>query len=169
MAETDIHRDQMIYLIVALNNRYRDNPSVYVSGNLLIYYREGDPSKSVSPDTFVVFGVPKQQRRVYKLWEEGKAPNVVFEVTSRKTRRQDLRTKWELYAGLGVHKYFLFDPLEEYLEPPLQGYRLVGGSVPTSKSPLHRLHERMVYRYPPCLSKEVDPHTAILSLIYRQA
>ena len=29
---------------------------------------------------------------------------------------------------LGVHEYFLFDPLAEYLRPQLQGFRLVRGS-----------------------------------------
>jgi hypothetical protein len=28
---------------------------------------------------------------------------------------------------LGVQEYFLFDPLREYLKPPLQGYQLFGG------------------------------------------
>jgi hypothetical protein len=28
---------------------------------------------------------------------------------------------------LGVHEYFLYDPLGEYLRPPLQGYRLQEG------------------------------------------
>jgi hypothetical protein len=32
-----------------------------------------------------------------------------------------------LYAQLGVKEYFLFDPIHEYLDPPLQGYRLVRG------------------------------------------
>jgi len=30
---------------------------------------------------------------------------------------------------LGVREYFLFDPTEDYLEPPLQGHRLVGGQL----------------------------------------
>jgi Uma2 family endonuclease len=136
MAETGIHVQRIIYLITALNGRYQENPQVYVIGNIFIYYEEGDPSKSVSPDTFVVFGVPKRERRTYKTWEEGKVPDVVFEVTSKKTRRQDLQTKWELYARLGVQEYFLFDPLEEYLEPPLQGYRLIeGGYLPIPSEP----------------------------------
>ena len=127
MAETDTHREQMIYLIHALNDRYRDDPQVYVSGNLLIYYEEGDPRKVIAPDTFVVFGVPKRKRRVYKIWEERKTLDVVFEITSKKTRRKDIKEKWAVYAQLSVQEYFLFDPLEEYLKPPLQGYRLVGG------------------------------------------
>ncbi len=35
--------------------------------------------------------------------------------------------KKALYEELGVEEYVLFDPLAEYLEPPLQGYRLVAG------------------------------------------
>jgi hypothetical protein len=69
--------------------------------------------------------VPKN-RRTYKIWAEGKVPDVVIETTSRKTRRKDTRVKPGLYARLGVKEYFLFDPLGEYLDPPLQGYRLEG-------------------------------------------
>ena len=127
MAETDVHRDLMIDLIVMLREYFRDDPHVYVSGDLLLYYEEGNPRRSVAPDVFVVKGVPSGRRRIYKLWEEGQPPDVVFEVTSRSTRREDLRTKHDLYARLGVTEYFLFDPLDEYLRPPLQGYRLAQG------------------------------------------
>ncbi len=44
-----------------------------------------------------------------------------------KTRGEDLRSKHDLYERLGVAEYFLFDPLDEYLRPPLQGYRLRQG------------------------------------------
>jgi Uma2 family endonuclease len=127
MAETDTHRDLMThFLIEPLREWYRQQPTVYVSGNLLVYYQEGNPKAAVAPDVFVVFGVPKQTRRIYKLWEEGKAPDVVFELTSRKTRREDLSDKRLLYEELGVREYFLCDPLREYLKPPLQGFRLDG-------------------------------------------
>ena len=52
---------------------------------------------------------PGGNRRIYKLWEEGRAPQVIFEVTSRSTRREDLRSKHDLYERLGVSEYFLFD------------------------------------------------------------
>ncbi len=126
MAETDVYRDQMVYLIEALRAYFSDEPQVYVAGNLFIYYEEGDPHSRVAPDTFVVFGVAQKQRRIYKLWEEGPAPQVVIEVSSRGTRREDLWEKRGLYEYLGVAEYFLFDPLAEYLDPPLQGYRLTG-------------------------------------------
>ena len=127
MAETDVHRQRMFDLIHMLQTYFQDDPQVYVSGNLLLYYAEGDPTQVVSPDVFVVFGVPKRERPIYKLWEEGKGPDVVFEITSRSTWQEDLGVKKALYAVLAVREYFLFDPLEEYLKPPLKGYRLEGG------------------------------------------
>ncbi len=38
-----------------------------------------------------------------------------------------MREKPKLYAELGIREYFLFDPTEDYLDPPLQGYRLING------------------------------------------
>ena len=127
MAESDVHRDLMIDLIAMLREYFHDDPQVYISGNLFLYYQEGNPRRVVAPDVFVVKGVPGGRRRIYKLWEEGRPPDVVFEVTSPSTRGEDLRTKHALYARLGVTEYFLFDPLDEYLRPPFQGYRLEQG------------------------------------------
>jgi Uma2 family endonuclease len=127
MAETDWHWVAMVDLTQTLRERYRDDPDVYVACHMFLYYREGDPRAVVAPDVFVVFGVPKRMRRTYKLWEEGVAPAVAIEVTSRKTRKEDLQKKRAIYAQLGVREYFLFDPEAAYLKPPLQGLRLVAG------------------------------------------
>jgi len=126
MAETDTHRNLMIYLIEALTDRYRDDPQVYVAGNLFLYYAEGDPTSAIAPDVFVVFGIPRGNRRVYKVWEEGKGPDVVIELTSKGTMWKDRGAKKGIYEALGVTEYFLYDPLQEYLSPLLQGYRLTG-------------------------------------------
>lgn len=126
MAETDVHIDALIYLREALKDYFREESNVYVAGNMLFYYEEGNPEACVAPDVFVVKGVPKRERRIYKLWDEGVPPAVVFEITSRGTRLEDLGTKRALYAMLGVTEYFLYDPLGEYLKPSLQGYQLVG-------------------------------------------
>jgi len=120
VAETDVHIEQLLELRETLAWYFRDDPQVYVSGNLLLYYVEGNPNERIAPDVFVVFGVPKGQRRVYKVWEEGKGPDVVFEITSCSTRREDLGEKKLIYADLGVKEYFLFDPLGEYLQPPFR-------------------------------------------------
>jgi Uma2 family endonuclease len=135
MAETDTHRDWMVQVIDILK-AFFSGQWVYVSGNLLIYYVEGDPKKSVAPDVFVVKGCEPRQRRTFKVWEEGRGPAFVFEVTSRKTRRQDQGTKKEKYALLGVVEYFLYDPLAEWLKPALQAFRLVNG-VYTAVDPEH--------------------------------
>jgi Uma2 family endonuclease len=127
MGETDVHIDALIYLREALRDHFRDAPQIYVAGNMFLYYEEGNPSACVAPDVFVVQGVDKHERRTYRLWEEGQPPAVVFEITSRGTRLEDLGTKRAVYAMLGVGEYFVYDPLGEYLRPPLQGYRLHEG------------------------------------------
>jgi Uma2 family endonuclease len=127
MAETDIHRDEMHDLIKALGRRYRDVPDVYVSGNLFFYYVQGDPRAVVAPDVFLVKGVEKKRRRTYKLWEEGRVPSLVIELTSDSTQDEDLSKKKLCYERLGVEEYFLHDPYQDYLNPPLQGFRLANG------------------------------------------
>jgi len=127
MAETPVHRKMLNDTIESLIDFFRHLPNVYVSGNMMMYYAEGDPSASVAPDVFVVKGVGKEDRRTYKLWEEKRAPCVVFEFTSRSTRLEDAGNKKALYAMMGVREYFVCDPLNEYLEPPLQGYVLERG------------------------------------------
>jgi Uma2 family endonuclease len=127
MGETDVHIDALIYLREALRDHFRNDPLMYVAGNMLLYYEEGNPAACVAPDVFVVQGVAKHERRTYKLWEEGQPPTVVFEITSRGSRLEDLGTKRAIYAMLGVREYLLYDPLGEYLRPPLQGYRLQEG------------------------------------------
>jgi len=124
MAETDTHIKLLIYLHEALANHFRDVPDVYVAGNLFVYYQEGDPTKVVAPDIFVVKGVPKRDRRIYQIWKEGKGPDVVIELTSRSTREEDLGLKKGVYEVLGVKEYFIFDPLGEHLQPRLVGFRL---------------------------------------------
>lgn len=127
MAESDLHREVMTDLIHALKARYAGEPNVYVAGNLLLYYVEGDPRKSVSPDVLVTWGIRKGRRKTYLLWREGRAPGFVIEVTSDSTRTEDVGKKKDLYLQLGVEEYILFDPLGDYLHPRLQGYRLILG------------------------------------------
>lgn len=127
MAESELHMLQMLALIFVLRTYFEHAQDVYVGGNMMMYYVEGDSTEVVAPDVFVVKGVPKHVRRTYKIWEEGKGPDVVIELSSRSTRRQDLGDKRVLYEELGVQEFYIFDPLGEYLTPPLRGHRLVNG------------------------------------------
>lgn len=125
MGETDLHREWMIRILDTLRYRFHGQ-RVYVACNLLVYYEQGDPSKFVVPDDFVVTDCDPGPRRTFKIWEEGKSPDVVFEVTSRATRREDESYKPQVYAQIGVKEYFLYDPTADYLNPPLQGLRIDG-------------------------------------------
>lgn len=126
MAESDFQLHPLIYAINALRVFFADRPDVYVAGNLFVYYEENNPKAVVAPDVFVVFGVPNHDRSSYKIWEDGKAPDFVLEITSLATRTQDQGPKRGIYAYIGVREYFQADPTGDYLNPPLQGQQLAG-------------------------------------------
>ncbi|MBI4770944.1 MAG: Uma2 family endonuclease [Chloroflexi bacterium] len=124
MAENDLQYLCITDTRFMLDQHFAGRKDVYVAADLLVYYSQGDPTKSVAPDVFVAFNVPKGIRRSYMVWEERRPPDVVFEVAFEGTWRADLGWKFGLYMGLGVREYFLFDPTGEFLDPLLQGHRL---------------------------------------------
>lgn len=127
MTESDLTREYLLYSVEALDRYFQSVTNVYVSGNLFIYYEQGNPKAFVSPDVFVIFGVEKKKRSSYKTWEEkGKVPDFILEITSRTTASEDRGIKKGLYAYLGVREYFQYDPTADYLRPALQGFRLMG-------------------------------------------
>ncbi|MBE9077404.1 Uma2 family endonuclease [Romeria aff. gracilis LEGE 07310] len=138
MAESDYQRPYIAYGTEILNIFFADQPQVYVSGNLLIYYEEGNPKACVAPDVFVVLNRPKGKRKSYRTWQENNQyPSFILEITSKSTISEDQGTKRGLYAFWGVPEYFQYDPSADYLEPPLQGHRLVEGNyLPIPATPL---------------------------------
>jgi Uma2 family endonuclease len=112
MAESDFQRTSMTYAIEALRIYFRERPDVYVSGNLLLYYEQGNPRAAVAPDVFVVLGASKQDRSSYPLWEEPKAPDFVLEITSKSTRGEDQGAKRGLYGYPGVREDFLMSKVK---------------------------------------------------------
>ena len=127
VAESDFQFTPLSYARDALRHHFRDHDDMYVAGNLLIYYEEGNPDAKVAPDVFVVLGAPSRDRSSYLLWQEPKAPDFVLEITSRSTYREDQGKKRALYRRLRVQEYWQYDPTSDYLEPPLQGLMLVAG------------------------------------------
>ena len=127
MAENESQFWPILYVGSALDRYYQGREDVYVVGNLLLYYQEGDLSKVVSPDIMVVFGASKHIRSSYRLWEETKAPDFVLEIASESTYRTDRGEKRDTYAGMGVMEYWQYDPVGTHLDPPLLGFRLVEG------------------------------------------
>ncbi|MEG4815304.1 Uma2 family endonuclease [Microcoleus sp. K5-D4] len=126
MAESDITRDYMTYSVEAVKLYFQERSDVYVSANSFIYYEEGNNQAVVAPDVYVVFGVANRKRDNYKVWEEGGiTPDFVLEITSETTQTKDQETKPEIYRALGVREYFQYDPSGDYLNPILQGVRLI--------------------------------------------
>ena len=128
MAENDWQLHAILDSVSALHRYFETRPDVYVSGDLLIYYEEGNPRARVAPDVFVVFGVPGHKRPVYKLWEEGEVPAFAMEVASAGTWREDEGRKAALYERLGIREYWQYDPTGEYLGLHLKGRHLVRGA-----------------------------------------
>ena len=133
VGKTPLHRDNLLIAVKTLERHFADQPLVYVSGNMFVYYEKGNRRKHVSPDVFVAVGVPKnlpnkKRRKAYYVWLEPHGPDIVIEMTSQSTRDEDVDDKMSIYQDeMPVPEYFLFDPEAEYLDPPLQGHRLREG------------------------------------------
>lgn len=127
MAASDLHRHQLIWTLEALKAHFSHDPSVYVSADILMYYVQGDPTKSIAPDVLVSFGIGMKKRRTYLVWEEGKVPDFVMEFSSKKTYHNDLTKKMDTYASLKIQNYFLYDAEGLYLPSQLMGFELVNG------------------------------------------
>ena len=127
MGETQLHQFWMARIQELLRYRYR-NQNAFVASDLLMYFVEGDIRKFLVPDVFLVKDCDPGFRNTFQIWREQRVPNVIFEVTSKSTRRKDRTTKPKLYAEIGVQELILFDPTSDYLDPPLQMFRLVDGN-----------------------------------------
>jgi Uma2 family endonuclease len=100
-----------------LDAMFRDNPDVFVAGDLLWYPVEGDPSICTAPDAMVVFGRQKGFRGSYQQWHEANIPpQVVFEVLSPSNRHADHIRKFNFYQDHGVEEYYVYDPDRGHLE-----------------------------------------------------
>lgn len=121
-AESVEHRQAMTYAIFALQIHFRNHADVLVSGNDFVHFIEGDRRRYLSPDCYVVFGVyPNKSRDNFKTWEERASPAVVFEFTSKETKRENIGSKRRDYEQfLKTPEYYLFDPKGEDLKPRLQ-------------------------------------------------
>ena len=127
IAASDLHLEILIWLLQTLKAHFAHRPEVYVSGDILTYYAEGDPRAVVAPDVLVAFGIGRKRRHTYKVWEEGKVPDFVMEFSSKTTYQNDLTDKMALYAALGISNYLLYDAEALYLPSPLMGFQLVKG------------------------------------------
>ncbi len=111
MADNTLQFQWIVTIKENLDALYRDDPDVFVAGDLLWYPVEGHPEIRRAPDAMVVFGRPKGHRGSYRQWEEGHlAPQVVFEVLSPGNTTAEMRDKLAFYTRYDVEEYYLYDP-----------------------------------------------------------
>ena len=90
---------------------FKNDPNVFVAGDLLWYPVEGNNVTRAAPDAMVAFGRPKGDRGSYQQWKEGNiAPQVVFEVRSLGNTQTEMDKKLVFYDRHGVEEYYLYDP-----------------------------------------------------------
>jgi Uma2 family endonuclease len=139
LAETSIHADAIISTVAILRNYLGSSfagRSPVVLADQFLYFVEGLTQFRVAPDVMVIFDIPQVPYDNYKIWETGKVPSVIFEITSQSTQTRDREYKKYLYQDTGIQEYWLFDPKGEWIPEKLQGYTL--------ESPDHNRPDREV-------------------------
>jgi Uma2 family endonuclease len=130
---------QQIHLLLHLIRRAmaeQERTDFFAGGDLFVYYSV-EQARQVAleeeqhlekrafrgPDVFWVGGVdPAREREIWIAWEEdGRLPDMIVELLSPSTAKNDRTVKKDLYAQVfGTAEYFLYDPQSRELE----GYRL---------------------------------------------
>ncbi len=111
MADNTLQFRWIVTLKENLDLWFREDPTVFVAGDLLWYPMEGNNKLRQAPDVMVVFGRPKGDRGSYRQWEEDNiAPQVVFEILSPGNRAGEMLRKLRFYEDHGVEEYYLYDP-----------------------------------------------------------
>ena len=112
MAATDFHAEQITTLSDQLKGYFAINELVHIGVDSFIYYSEGDITKCVASDIYIVFGVEKYPlRRSFYTWVEGAVPVAIFEFLSDSTANQDRNEKVQVYLkDVGAREYFIHQP-----------------------------------------------------------
>ncbi len=129
MGESALHHKLLSVFFFLLEAHFSANSDIAIAANMNLYYEEGNPYKYYTPDLMIAFGAEKRDREVYKLWEEKVFPQVVFEIASERTWKNDIGEKSEFYAQFGTEEYYLLDPEREFLPLPLMAYRRQEGKL----------------------------------------
>ncbi|MBI4616188.1 MAG: Uma2 family endonuclease [Planctomycetes bacterium] len=148
------HRSNMNLLIESTHEKFMGRTDFYTGGNMFVYYSlrqaraiqeeeeaergwvergglesgEPRPKKTTfrGPDYFCVVGVDGlRERDAWVVWEEdGRYPDLIVELLSESTKREDLGPKKDLYERtFRTLEYLCYDPKKD----ELLGWRLVEG------------------------------------------
>ena len=111
MGESLLHRQIADVLRVLLQRHLtQSGQQALVGASQFIYFVQGDPKACVSPDVYVLPGVPLDTPiDCWKVWETGVVPSFAVEVVSRSVTK-DYDEAIVRYAQLGVPEVVIFDP-----------------------------------------------------------
>ena len=138
IAQSVWHGDAVRLATAALHNHFANRDEALVAMELIVYYEFGNDRAWLQPDVLVAFGVGRGgNRRTFKVWEEGKAPDFVLEVASPSTAERDAQHKAREYARIGVREYWRLDPEGTIMGTPLEGYGAIGGRYGRMESVEH--------------------------------
>ena len=108
------------------------NPdTTIVSGERYIVPDPGTPANQrISPDMLISFNANPalyRQDNSYIISRQGKPPDLVMEIASRRTGATDIRDKPAVYAALSIPEYWRFDETGDFHRTRLAGDQLVEG------------------------------------------
>ena len=127
------HREQraMLDLLDAYFADDGESPDVFVDYDSNICYDPDDFTRHVSPDVYIAFGVDAEairNRLIYLPWEAGKPPDLVMEIATDDTAREDVEIKPGVYEAIAAPEYWMLAAAAgRYYKFPLKGFRLVDG------------------------------------------
>ena len=111
-----------------LRNHYNNPATTLIAGERFLVVR---PTRgmagSMYPDLLIAFDVDPvayKELKGYTIDEQGKPPDFVMEIASRRTGYRDIAAKRDGYAALGIPEYWRFDETGEYHGTLLAGDRL---------------------------------------------
>jgi Uma2 family endonuclease len=111
-----VHAQLVWYLVAVLRWLFRDALCA-ICENFAFFPPLKQPGPPVAPAIAVIKGVALRPLTSWRVQTTGPAPHVMFEILSAETWKKDLEEKPDLYAHLGVHEYFAYDPTPSPLAP----------------------------------------------------
>ncbi|MCT7961090.1 Uma2 family endonuclease [Laspinema sp. D1] len=126
--ESNRHRIAMNVLIAAVHEAFAGRQDYFTGGNMFVYFNSEQARNRdfKGPDFFVALNVDGiKERQGWVIWEEeGRYPNVIVELLSPSTAREDLGHKKDVYEQtFRLPEYFVYDP---FAPDSLRGWRLTG-------------------------------------------
>ena len=113
--ESNWHVLAFQFLIAIIQYHRRDQKNFFAGGNMFVYYsrQQARDRDYRGPDFFLVNDVePRPDRPYWAIWDEGgRYPDLVVELMSPTTRKNDLTTKFDIYEKIfSTREYVAYDP-----------------------------------------------------------